>query len=344
MQKNIIFIEKSQFNEESQAQIIHRANISYIPRVSVVIPIYNVEQYLKETLYYITNQTLKDIEIICVDDGSTDSSLDITKEYAQKDSRITIITQKNLYGGVARNTGLSIARGETIIWIDADDMYRLELLEKLYNKLMQTKADIVLCPFNRISPKEEFVGTDDKLDESLNIFSKDTVSDILTLFSVPPYNKLYNLNFVKKNNLNYSATKIQNDLAFSIKSRLLADKIAVVHEILIVHRNFSNTSVTRERGKHVAIIPFVTDDVFEFLIKNNFFNKDPIFFTHYILKSYGYNLNFPISDEVMEEFRKNLLSSKFFNKMKTTPFYKHILLMINQNRKMSKEFYEKNSD
>ena len=80
------------------------------PLVSVIIPVYNVEKYLRQCLNSVINQTLKDIEIICVDDGSTDKSLQILQEYKEKDNRITILTQQNQYAGVARNNGLKIAK------------------------------------------------------------------------------------------------------------------------------------------------------------------------------------------------------------------------------------------
>ena len=87
--------------------------IDYTPKVSVIIPVYNVEPYLRQCLNSVINQTLKEIEIICVDDGSTDASLEILKEYAAKDKRITVLKQQNLHAGVARNAGLAVARENT---------------------------------------------------------------------------------------------------------------------------------------------------------------------------------------------------------------------------------------
>ena len=87
-------------------------------KVSVVMPVYNAEEYLNETLECLTHQTMKEIEIICVDDGSKDSSLEILKKYSEKDDRIKILHQKNLYAGVARNNGLKEAKGEYIIFLD----------------------------------------------------------------------------------------------------------------------------------------------------------------------------------------------------------------------------------
>ena len=114
-------------------------------KVSVVIPVYNVENYLRESLDCVVNQTLRDIEIICVDDGSKDSSLEILQEYAQKDSRVKILTQQNQFAGVARNNGLKIATGEYIIFLDSDDIFDLQMLEKMYYRAVETSADVTVC-------------------------------------------------------------------------------------------------------------------------------------------------------------------------------------------------------
>ena len=92
-----------------------------MPKVSVIIPVYNVEKYLKQCLDSVVNQTLKDIEIICVNDGSTDNSLEILEEYAQKDNRIIIISQENQGQSVARNIALEKATGEYVGFVDSDD-------------------------------------------------------------------------------------------------------------------------------------------------------------------------------------------------------------------------------
>ena len=140
-----ITVKNAEGDPDTKATIIHKNNIDYIPKVSVIIPVYNTEEYLRECLDSVVNQTLKDIEIICIDDGSTDSSLDILKEYAKKDNRITVLKQKNQSSGIARNAGLSIAQGKYLSFLDSDDLFELELLESLYKKIISTKSDIAIC-------------------------------------------------------------------------------------------------------------------------------------------------------------------------------------------------------
>ena len=101
------------------------------PKVSIVVPVYNTEKYLEKCLKSLISQTLKDIEIICVNDGSTDKSSEILQKFADSDTRIKIITQSNQKQGVARNRGMEVALGEYIGFVDSDDWVHLDFFEKL---------------------------------------------------------------------------------------------------------------------------------------------------------------------------------------------------------------------
>ncbi len=114
-----------------------------MPKVSVIIPVYNVEQYLKRCLDSVFNQTLKDIEIICVNDGSTDNSLKILEEYAKNDKRIKIYNQLNKGVGAARNLALAKTGGEYICFIGSDDEYSLNTVEKVYKIAKSNDAEVV---------------------------------------------------------------------------------------------------------------------------------------------------------------------------------------------------------
>lgn len=111
-------------------------------KVSIIVPVYNVEKFLEKCLDSLTNQTLKDIEIICVNDGSTDKSFEILNNYAKQDLRIKIINQKNSGLSAARNSGMNIAQGKYIGFVDSDDWVDLDFFEKLYNVAIKNNADI----------------------------------------------------------------------------------------------------------------------------------------------------------------------------------------------------------
>ena len=142
------------------------------PMISILVPVYNVSKYLRQCLDSLVNQTIKDIEIICVDDGSTDSSHEILEEYAAADSRIVIVTKAN--GGLpsARNAGLDVAKGKYVGFVDGDDYVDTDMYRKMYNAAVANDADIVVCgahPFpgevdapawlkDALSPRDIFYG------------------------------------------------------------------------------------------------------------------------------------------------------------------------------------------
>ena len=113
-------------------------------KVSIIVPVYNVEKYLKRCLESLVNQTLKDIEIICVNDGSTDGSLAILNEYVRNDDRIVVINQENSGQSVARNRGIDVAKGEYIGFVDSDDWVCEDYFERLHNSAIQNNAEIAV--------------------------------------------------------------------------------------------------------------------------------------------------------------------------------------------------------
>ena len=123
--------------------------------ISIIVPVYNAEAYLDRCIKSILNQTHRDFELILVDDGSTDSSIDICYKYAQKDSRIIVISQQNSGPGIARNRGLEIASGDYIGFVDSDDYIHSSMYELLYYAAISNSADIVQCGYIKVSMQDE---------------------------------------------------------------------------------------------------------------------------------------------------------------------------------------------
>lgn len=134
---------KSYFNKFDKYYVKKIAEINISVKVSVIIPIYNSEKYLEEALKSIINQTLFDIEIICIDDGSTDKSRQILNYYATNDTRIVILSQENSGQGVARNEGIKIAKGKYIYFFDSDDILEENALELLYDEAEKDNLDVL---------------------------------------------------------------------------------------------------------------------------------------------------------------------------------------------------------
>ena len=112
-------------------------------KISIIVPVYNVEKYLKECLDSLINQTLEDIEIICINDGSTDNSLAILEEYQKKDSRIKVFSQRNQGVSAARNLGIEKATGEYLTFLDSDDRLELNTCEILYKETIAKNSDFL---------------------------------------------------------------------------------------------------------------------------------------------------------------------------------------------------------
>ena len=230
-------------------------------KISVIVPVYNVEDYLKECLDSIINQTLKEIEILCIDDCGTDNSIDILREYSKKDNRIKIISHKENKGlGPARNTGINEAKGEYISFIDSDDYISRDYLENLYNTIIKYDTDIVstinikrvvgeaislysininkyLSIFQKIFNKNHFEGI-----SNANI--KDEKENTKNYPFVVAWNKLYKRSFLLDNDLFFmDIKKGSEDEDFYQRLLLNSPSISYNHKSIYYYRerNYSLT-------------------------------------------------------------------------------------------------------
>lgn len=255
---HVITVKNADGDPDTTATILIQNKIDYTPKVSVIIPVYNVEQYLRECLDSVVNQTLKEIEIICVDDGSTDSSLEILKEYAQKDNRITVITQQNLHAGVARNAGLAVARGEYLSFLDSDDFFELNMLEKTYNNAIKNNSDIVmfnLFLYDDTTKKDNQAEWTLSVKDIPSVFNyKDVADRVFKLSNCWVWNRLYKHKFITANKLFFQNLGCANDIFFSCVATVLAKKISILDTRLVHyrtnHQQFENVTSVSFRQKY----------------------------------------------------------------------------------------------
>lgn len=225
-------------------------------KVSVIIPVYNVEAYLRPCLDSVINQTLNEIEIICVNDGSTDLSLQILKEYAAKDARIQVLQQPNSGAGIARNTGMKVARGKYLSILDSDDFFEPHMLETAYQQIEKDQADICVFrsdQYDRQSDQYNEIPWTIKqryLPEHLPFSAADIYSHIFQIFNGWSWDKLYRRAFVEENGLQFQGLRTTNDAFFVFMTNIQAEKITIVNEIMAHHRVNTKTSlsVTREKS------------------------------------------------------------------------------------------------
>ena len=219
-------------------------------KVSVIVPVYNAGSYLDRTLESICKQTLRETEIICVDDGSTDNSKDIIKAYAQKDGRIRLIEQKNLFAGVARNNGLSQARGEYTVFWDSDDFFKEKALEIMYGKITQDAADICICDgYKYFTDTDKSLLTDEfvkygTIPEKLPFNKYDVPDKIFNLGANVPWNKMFRTAFIRENDLKFQDIRKANDTYFVLMALFLAERITCVKNRLVYYRCDSEGSIT----------------------------------------------------------------------------------------------------
>lgn len=231
-------------------------------KVSIIIPVYNVEKYLRQCLDSVVNQTLKEIEIICVDDGSTDNSQFILEEYAEKDPRVRVFTQKNMGSGVARNRAIEQVEGEYMGFMDSDDWADPTMFEKLYENAKLNESDMVMCPMLIIKEGEEELSSrdikdlpyynldcfDDTFDN--RVFNHRDTKDFIFKIAVNAYNKIYRTSFVKKFNAKFAENGlIFQDNIFFYRTYLNASRVSLIRDFLYFHRTSRPGSVQTEKGK-----------------------------------------------------------------------------------------------
>ena len=216
-------------------------------KVSIIVPVYNVERYLGKCLDSLVNQTLKDIEIICVNDGSTDNSADILKTYSDKDNRIIVISQENSGQSVARNKGIDIAKGEFIGFVDSDDWVDENYFEALYNEALKSNSDIAVAGMIRITgPKQRkfLIFKDLLVTDNLNL--KFELCDVPEKSYV--WNKIYKTEKIKKCGLKFEDGIIFEDCIFTPQVLFFLEKMVTVPNIYYHYFRRSNSTV-RQRNK-----------------------------------------------------------------------------------------------
>ena len=253
-------------------------------KISIVIPIYNVEKYLRVCLDSVINQTYKNLEIICVDDCGNDNSIKIVNEYIKKDNRIKLIQHSSNRGlGPARNTGLDNATGEYIFFLDSDDYLMEDAIEILYNKIKETNSDFV------VTRAEAFADDDSeetiKRTESMNNWldkkeldnyqvNSENYIETLENFNCVSWGKLFKKEFLTQNNLRFiDGNYVHEDNGFWIKVLSKFPKMSYISNVGLMYRirkNALTAEIDKKKNKNKKLkhMKIVLNDSFNYL-KNN---------------------------------------------------------------------------
>lgn len=228
-------------------------------KVSVIIPVYNAEKYLRECLDSVLGQSLKEIEVICVDDGSTDESLKILREYAEKESRLRVITQPNARQGAARNRALDLARGEYIAFLDSDDSFAPGALEKLYETACADRLDMLMFSCVRVAPngREYCWSYHDfskflPLDFPRKCFSwRDCSPELFWRMPCSCWGTIYARRFLEENQLRFPEKIFFEDRPFFFFALCRAQRVGILDEALYRYSDNPGSTIA-SKGKHLA--------------------------------------------------------------------------------------------
>ncbi len=274
-------------------------------KVSICVPVYNAEKYLSETLDSLVNQTLKDIEIICVNDGSTDSSLSILKKYAKKYKNIKIINQENQGLGGARNTGISNANGEYIGFIDADDIANIDMYEKLYNNAKKNNADIAMCDL-KFYPK----GVKTKKKIWYKPFNGKVTAEFLDK-NTQPWNKIISKELITNTNFRFFE---KNGDGMFVLLMVQAKKIVSIDEKLYNYRVGHSSMSTNYKLENFVISINSAHEQIEKISNTKYYNQFKEYFEYRLIYSLIQGMTIAAlknDKEYFDKYKNELVSLKY---------------------------------
>jgi len=285
-----------------------------IPAVSIIVPVFNVEPYLKECLESVINQTFKDIEIICVDNKSEDNSLQILKEYSKKDSRIIIIeNDKNYRQGYARNNGIDAAKGDYVFILDSDDYLKLDCLEKMYNKAVKDETDVTICCWAAFDNNTKIVNTKSKysnygripkeLDDK--VFTWRDLKNVIFYVSSVAWDKLYKRSFLIEKDIKFPVGTEFEDNIFAKNALFNASKISILRERLLFYRTKRKGSLMGKKNELFFDHIYICDYIEENLKKRNLFEE-----VKYIFLDYKIHVSVLFLRKIKSKYKK-----EYFKKM-----------------------------
>lgn len=305
-------------------------------KVSILVPCYNVEKYIRQCLDSVINQTLKDIEIICINDGSTDSTLEVLREYENRDNRIKVISKHNSGYGTSMNIGLETAKGEYVGIVESDDYVELNMFETLYNVAKGNNLDLVRCQYYLYNSKEN---SNEAWDNSWIPMGKvyKPLLDQKPFGQAPAiWSNLVNRDFLNINNIRFLETPgaSYQDTSFAFKLYACADRFMMIPDRLLHYRIDNENSSVNSSAK----ANFVNTEYAEItrFSKEKGIYKDVcklIPKIKYACYQWNHsrlckNLKAPFLIKWASEYRKHFFAGEIDKGKFTRKEYKHILFLV----------------
>lgn len=291
-------------------------------KISVIIPVYNVEKFLRKCLNSVRFQTYSNLEIICIDDGSTDSSFEILQEFASQDNRFVVIKQKNRGVGASRNRGIKLATGDYIAFVDSDDWILLDLYETFVKKLKKSEADIYM--FN----VESYVKGRNDIARPMVFFREEDwnipsggVCDIYNCkrplsSNFSHSNKICKSELIKKNKIKFPENIKYEDQVFSVKLFLYAKSIILDETVFYRYRNFASASLSQECSLRVLEIFKIVDMVEKLFFETKTYDHFKYALFQYKYMTYNSHYSMCPADlrpKYFKEMKKRLIKAEKMN-------------------------------
>ncbi len=286
-------------------------------KVSVILPVYNGEKYIKKCMESLIGQTLKEVEIICVDDGSVDGTLEALKEYENLDN-VTVITQENAGAGAARNKGMSYAKGEYLSFLDADDIFEKDMLEVAYNKAVEDKADMVVFNSDQYyEDTQEYKKADwtlryAKIPPYTPFKHRQMTDNVFKVFVGWAWDKLFLKEFVDKYSLKFQEQRTSNDMFFVFMATVLSNRITVVSKdrVLVHQRRNNAVSLSNTREKSWQCFHEALKKLKQGLVEHGIYKEVEQDYINYALHFSLWNLN-TVSKTVYDDMLNKLKNEWF---------------------------------
>lgn len=298
--------------------------------VSIIIPVYNVEEYIEECLESILAQTYKDIELLIVDDGSTDNSLELIREYENKFKKIRIFTQQNKGVSEARNLALNYVSGEFVLYIDPDDFLEPVMIEKMVNKAQKYNSDITICGYYLYYSKDN---VNNKIftygiNESKNLSSLEVIDMMLNYkLQGQLWNKLFKKDILINNNFKFEPGRYIQDIFPVFKAVLKSNNIIFVDEPLYYYRQRMSSTVNKKSKKlaedyfHAmySIMNYIKEENVK-VDKNSYIAFRTIVLSNFIAMYTNYKKDNVYKDFYNSEFKKLDIKIHEFISVNNIPF------------------------
>ena len=276
--------------------------------VSIIVPIYNVDKYLEVCIESLTNQTYRNLEIILINDGSTDESVKICEKYKEKDNRIVFINKKNGGAASAKNEGLKIAKGDYITFVDSDDFIELDMIEYMVNTIKKYNADIIQCSFTNLYKNTEKFKQDTIVEQKIT--SKDFLELFLTKWDSSLFwNKLFKREVIE--NVFFKEGRCIDDEFFTYKCVINSKSIVTSNKIVYNYR-MRKSGVMKSESSQKQILKDRVDYLYERyeLVRKIYKDLDKSFLEHLLTYYLIISKDYYVDEKLLDYMKNNLKSIK----------------------------------